>query len=106
MRKRLLWSGIALAILVATVPTGLLLDLEISAIRLYQRVGSPIVGMTVECRYRPTCSHYALNALLEDGLFIGNARTAGRLAMCSPIGWAIDQLRGERTTGSPVERAG
>ncbi len=94
MRKRLLWSGIALAVFLATVPTGRLLNLEIAAIRLYQNVGSPIVGMTVECRYRPTCSHYALNALLEDGLLVGNARVAGRLAMCSPLGWVIDQFSG------------
>jgi uncharacterized protein len=36
------------------------------------------------CRFRPTCSHYAQEALIHRGLFAGLALTAWRLLRCNP----------------------
>ena len=38
------------------------------------------------CRFRPTCSEYALQALKKYGLIKGGALTLKRLARCRPGG--------------------
>ena len=68
---------------------------EIAAIRLYQRALSPVASHFARCRFQPTCSHYAVERLAADGFWVGNAKIAGRLLMCSPIGFVIDLVRGE-----------
>jgi putative membrane protein insertion efficiency factor len=61
----------------------------LAAIRGYQAVGSPAMAeMGVACKYRPTCSHYAVAALSHYGTLEGLVRTAGRLWRCSPWGGA------------------
>lgn len=61
----------------------------LAAIRGYQAVGSPAMAeMGVRCKYRPTCSHYAVAALSHYGTLEGLTRTAGRLWRCSPWGGA------------------
>lgn len=58
-----------------------------AAIRVYQRIGSPAVGaLGIRCRYEPTCSHYAGDAIAHYGTLPGLARTIGRLWRCSPWG--------------------
>ncbi len=37
------------------------------------------------CRFEPTCSTYALDALREYGLFKGLAMSAWRLLRCNPF---------------------
>lgn len=50
---------------------------------LYQNYISPLkMGST--CRFEPTCSAYALDALREYGAFRGVAMTLVRLAKCGP----------------------
>ncbi|MQC18625.1 MAG: membrane protein insertion efficiency factor YidD [Chloroflexi bacterium] len=56
----------------------------ISLIRLYQYAISPLLG--IACRYEPTCSRYAQEALETHGAWRGVALTAGRLARCRPGG--------------------
>ncbi|GAA4928136.1 hypothetical protein GCM10025331_09500 [Actinoplanes utahensis] len=51
------------------------------AIRGY-RVVSP--RLPTRCRYRPTCSAYALQAIDKHGLAAGLRLTAARLARCRP----------------------
>lgn len=51
-------------------------------IRLYQRTISPLLGPT--CRFHPSCSNYALEALRRFGLLRGGWLTARRLARCHP----------------------
>ena len=54
---------------------------------IYQRTISPalvVISPTCGCRFAPTCSHYARNALQERGLFVGVALAARRLAKCGP----------------------
>jgi putative membrane protein insertion efficiency factor len=40
------------------------------------------------CRFRPTCSHYAQQAVLQRGLVVGLALTTWRLLRCNPWGRA------------------
>ncbi|MCY4445630.1 MAG: membrane protein insertion efficiency factor YidD [Rhodobacteraceae bacterium] len=53
-------------------------------IRLYRIVGSPFVGM--HCRFHPTCSAYALEALRKHGAIKGTWLTIRRLGRCHPWG--------------------
>ncbi|MEL6575156.1 MAG: membrane protein insertion efficiency factor YidD [Pseudomonadota bacterium] len=53
-------------------------------IRAYRLVLSPWVGM--HCRFRPTCSEYALEALATHGAWRGTLLTLRRLARCRPGG--------------------
>lgn len=54
------------------------------AIEQYQSFISPHLRGTVVCRFTPSCSHYGHDAIAKDGLLIGGARTAWRLARCGP----------------------
>ena len=47
-------------------------------IRLYQIVISPILGP--KCRFTPTCSQYALEAIKKYGIFKGSWLAAKRIA--------------------------
>jgi len=53
-------------------------------IRAYRLVLSPWVGM--HCRFQPTCSAYALEALKAHGALRGASLTARRIARCRPGG--------------------
>ena len=53
-------------------------------IRIYQRFISPILPSA--CRYTPTCSHYAVEALQTHGIFKGSWLAAKRIASCNPLG--------------------
>jgi len=53
-------------------------------IRIYQWVISPIIGP--KCRYQPTCSHYAVEALKKHGPFKGFWLAIRRIARCHPWG--------------------
>ena len=58
-------------------------------IRVYQAVRA--TGLIPPlCRFRPTCSHYAADAIQQRGLFHGLRITLRRLAKCHPFhpgGW-------------------
>jgi uncharacterized protein len=51
-------------------------------IQLYQHMVSPLRLPT--CRFMPTCSQYAVDALTEYGLVRGSWLAAMRLAKCGP----------------------
>lgn len=53
------------------------------AIRLYQLTLSPYLGG--HCRFYPTCSHYAAEAIERHGLVRGCALTLRRLGRCHPL---------------------
>ncbi|MEN9525218.1 MAG: rane protein insertion efficiency factor YidD [Bacteroidota bacterium] len=53
-------------------------------IRVYQWVLSPLIGP--KCRYQPTCSHYAVEALKKHGPFKGFWLALRRIASCHPWG--------------------
>ena len=52
-------------------------------IEAYRRVVSPFLGR--HCRYHPTCSQYALEAVARYGPLSGSARALARLARCHPL---------------------
>lgn len=52
-------------------------------VRVYQAAFSSIFGG--QCRFEPTCSQYALDALARHGLLRGVAKTALRVAKCHPF---------------------
>ncbi|CAL9914391.1 putative membrane protein insertion efficiency factor [Candidatus Liberibacter solanacearum] len=56
----------------------------IGIIRIYQLVFSNIFGHS--CRYLPTCSEYAYEAIARYGLWIGGWLTLFRLIKCNPLG--------------------
>ncbi len=53
-------------------------------VRAYRLVGSPWVGHG--CRYQPTCSAYALEALEKHGGIKGTWLAARRIGRCQPWG--------------------
>jgi putative membrane protein insertion efficiency factor len=53
-------------------------------IRLYQKVLSPILG--AQCRYTPTCSQYAVEALQKYGALKGGWLAFKRILSCNPFG--------------------
>ncbi len=51
-------------------------------IRLYQWIVSPLLGPT--CRFHPSCSNYALQAIQRFGVLHGGWLTVKRLGRCHP----------------------
>lgn len=57
--------------------------LAAAVLRLYKIVISPV--LPVSCRYVPTCSEYAAEALARHGFFRGLVLAAWRLVRCNPF---------------------
>lgn len=55
----------------------------IVAVMLYQRLVSPL--LPASCRYRPTCSQYAVEALRRHGLLRGGWLGLKRILRCHPF---------------------
>ena len=55
-------------------------------VRAYRMIFSPWVGHN--CRYQPTCSAYAMEALRIHGGLRGGWLTLRRIARCHPLGGA------------------
>jgi putative membrane protein insertion efficiency factor len=53
------------------------------ALRAYQFIGRPLLGP--RCRFFPSCSDYALEAIDRHGSLTGVALAAKRLARCHPL---------------------
>ena len=74
-------------------------------IRLYQITLSPYVGQG--CRFHPTCSHYAMQALEMHGPLAGLWLTARRLLRCHP--WhpgGIDEVPPRSSPGASSGQGG
>ena len=72
-------------------------------IRIYQRVISPILPST--CRYTPTCSHYAVEALQKHGLWRGTYLAAKRIGSCHPWGGSgYDPVPEAKSSASEAEK--
>jgi uncharacterized protein len=52
------------------------------AVGLYRRYVSPVTSQ--RCRFEPTCSAYALQAISERGAVVGSALALRRIARCHP----------------------
>jgi len=51
-------------------------------VRFYQRAISP--GMPARCRYHPSCSEYAVQAIRRYGVLRGVVLAAWRILRCNP----------------------
>jgi len=68
-------------------------------VRGYQRLLSPL--LPARCKYHPSCSQYALEALGEYGLARGLVLAAWRLLRCNP--WShggVDYARDQTIFGA------
>lgn len=54
----------------------------VAVLSFYKRRISPLLPPS--CRFTPTCSEYARQAVLERGLVLGLMLTTGRLLRCAP----------------------
>ena len=57
--------------------------LLIGAVEVYRRYVSPCFGR--HCRFHPTCSRYAVEALARHGVLKGGAMAIRRLFRCHPF---------------------
>jgi putative membrane protein insertion efficiency factor len=57
-------------------------ELFLLPLHLYRRVISPL--MRPHCRYSPSCSEYALDAVREYGVIRGAVLAAWRVMRCNP----------------------
>ena len=54
----------------------------VTLVKLYQWLLSPYFGQ--QCRFTPTCSHYAIEALKTHGAAKGLLLTVKRVSRCHP----------------------
>lgn len=71
-------GDVAIRVISAVLRTVLIL-----LVRTYQIVLAPL--LPVSCRYYPSCSTYAIEALDRHGAFRGGWLTLRRLARCNPF---------------------
>ena len=60
--------------------------LAICMIRFYQSAISPITGGRAACRFTPTCSEYARQAIQKHGAIRGSWMGLKRICRCHPWG--------------------
>lgn len=68
-------------------------------IDLYRMFVSPLLtsGIGPACRFEPSCSVYAREAITRHGVVAGGRMTVRRLARCRPAGgWGDDPVPRER----------
>ena len=63
--------------------TGVLVSVFSLPVRLYRRLVSP--ALPRRCKYEPTCSAYALEALRSHGALRGGVLAGWRLLRCNPF---------------------
>jgi putative membrane protein insertion efficiency factor len=66
--------------------------LFITIIRLYKYLISPLLPSS--CRFTPTCSEYAVEAISRYGSLRGSLIAAGRILRCNPFsGGGFDPVK-------------
>ncbi len=63
---------------IGSIPSALIIGLA----RFYQLLVSPVIPQT--CRFHPTCSGYAIEAVRTHGAFRGGWLALRRIARCHP----------------------
>ena len=78
---------------------GLAQWIAIALVRLYQLVLAPFTGGA--CRFVPSCSHYAAEAIARHGVIRGALLSARRLSRCHPFGGSgLDPVPDRSALGS------
>jgi len=62
----------------------IVINIFVFFIKIYQWIISPIIK--TNCRYLPTCSDYAVQALYEHGIRKGLFLSIKRILQCHPFG--------------------
>jgi putative membrane protein insertion efficiency factor len=71
-------------------------------IRAYRKLLSPLLPSA--CRYHPTCSQYALDALAEHGPIYGLLLAMWRIVRCAPWGsYGFDPVPSRGSSPSPKD---
>jgi len=84
--------GVAIA---AAIAASLTRSAVIIVIDIYRAVLSPLITATIgpACRFEPTCSEYAREAICRHGIVAGGRLALGRLLRCRPAGgWGPDPI--------------
>lgn len=58
--------------------------LVVFLIRIYQKFISPLKGVS-SCRFYPTCSQYAIDAITKYGIVKGSFMSVKRIIKCHPF---------------------
>lgn len=78
--------------------------LVLAPIEVYRRWISP--GLPRRCKYEPTCSRYAVQAVQEYGILRGLVLALWRLARCNPLSHGgFDPVRAQRVFRRPPRGA-
>ena len=67
-----------------TRATFVLRSVFVLPITAYRKFISPLKKPS--CRFTPTCSQYALEAIMKRGIFIGSFLAVKRILKCNPFG--------------------
>ena len=80
-------------------------ELFLLPLHLYRRVISPLLPQ--RCRYYPSCSRYAVEAVREFGVVRGSILAAWRVLRCNPLSrGGVDHVHDQRLFRSPDAPAG
>ena len=78
--------------------------LALVPLRLYRRTISPALGQ--RCKYHPSCSAYAEQAICEFGILRGVVLAAWRLLRCNPFSHGgVDPVEAQRLFRQRIPRA-
>ena len=71
----------------------------LTPVRLYQRLISP--ALPRRCKYEPTCSQYAVDAVRRFGILRGLVLATWRLLRCNPFSYGgYDPVEAQRLFGA------
>jgi putative membrane protein insertion efficiency factor len=65
-------------------PASLAARMAMLLVQIYRHTLSALLGR--QCRYLPSCSEYALDALRLHGFWIGSIMAVARISRCGPFG--------------------
>ncbi len=77
----------------------------VAPIKLYQKLVSPMFG--ARCKYYPSCSEYAVQAIRKFGILRGLVLAGWRLLRCNPLSHGgFDPVEDQRLFKSRTPAAG